>query len=122
MDFGYQVHPSHLEVVFTGAFDAGACMPAIGEIMRLCQQHGLRAVLVDARAIRELVAIADRFTVASSLSTHGPPRIAVLVTPENEFHSRAFENTAANRGVPVKTTSDEDEARRFLGIEARPGR
>lgn len=73
-------------------------------------------VLVDARAIHEVVSIADRFDLANRMVTARLPRIAILVTEANAVHSRAFEDTATNRGAMVCTTSNEAEACGFLGI------
>ncbi len=117
MEFRYEPHASHLVVVATGAFDAAACGPALAEILRICAEKRLANILVDARAIAEVVSIADRFSLAKQVAATQPPRIAILVTPANAEHSRAFENTAINRGAAVKTTASEAEARRFLALD-----
>ena len=116
MQFRYEVEPQHLLVVATGPFDAAACRTAMGEIARLCSERELALVLVDCRAIREVVSIADRFDLANRVVTARLPRIAILVTEANATHSRAFENTALNRGAMVRTTASEAEAREFLGL------
>jgi hypothetical protein len=63
-----------------------------------------------------VVSIADRFDLANRVVTARLPRIAILVTEANAVHSRAFENTATNRGAMVCTTSNEAEACGFLGL------
>ena len=122
MLFRYDLHPTHLLVTATGPFDADACRVAMGDIARQCSERQFARVLVDARAITELVSIADRFGLANSMATSRLPRIAILVTEANATHSRMFENTAQNRGAMVRTTSDVAEACGFLGIEAPIGR
>ena len=116
MEFRYEPQPGHLLVIATGPFDAGAVRGALGEILRLCREHDLCDILFDARAISELVPIADRFDLAKSVAAAKLPRIAILVTPENAAYTRTFENTAVNRGAKVRTTASEAEARAFLGL------
>ena len=116
MQFRYEPHPGHLLVVATGPFDADACRAAVGEILRICAEKRLGRVLVDFRAIAELISVADRFGLANAVASSKPPRIAVLVTPANAEYSRTFENTAINRGASVRTTASEAQAREFLGI------
>lgn len=116
MEFRYEPARDHLLVVATGPFDADAVRAALVEIFRLCSEHGLRNILFDARAIRELIPIPDRFDLARDVAGARLPRVAVLVTRDNAAYTRTFENTAINRGAQVKTTDDEAEARRFLGL------
>ena len=116
MDFRYEPHQEHLLVVATGRFDAEAVRAALTRILRICEERGLDRILFDARAIRELIPIADRFDLAEELAEARPPRVAVLVTRDNAAYTRTFENTATNRGAVVKTTDDEAEARAFLGL------
>ena len=118
MQFRYEPQATHLLVTATGPFDAEACRAAVGEILRISTQRKLARVLVDFRAIVELISVADRFGLANAVATAKPPRIAILVTPANAEYSRTFENTAINRGASVKTTASEEEARAFLGIGA----
>ena len=116
MQFDYEPREGFLLVRATGPFDAQACRGAMGEIARICGERELACVLVDARAIHEVVSIADRFDLANRMVTARVPRIAILVTEANALHSRAFEDTATNRGAMVCTTSNESEACGFLGI------
>jgi hypothetical protein len=117
MEFRYEPHKDHLLVVATGHFDADACRAALGEILRICAEHRLDRILLDAHAIAEVVSIADRFDLARLVAMKRAPRIAILVTRANAAHSRAFEDTAINRGAVVKTTASDEEARRFLGLD-----
>lgn len=116
MDFRYFPRPGHLLVVATGPFDVDACRAALGEMMLLCRDHGLSDILFDARAIAELVSIGDRFDLARYVAAAQPPRMAVLVSPANAQFTKMFEETALARGALVRTTADEAEARRFLGL------
>jgi len=116
MQFDFEPREGFLLVRATGPFDAQACRAAFGEIARTCGERELARVLVDARAIREVVSIADRFDLANRMVTARLPRIAILVTESNAFHSRTFEDTATNRGAMVCTTASEAEACGFLGI------
>jgi len=117
MDFHFEPRAGYLLVVATGPFDADACRAAMGSIMKLCAEKEIARVLVDARAISEIVSIADRFDLAKEVVAQRLPRIAILVTEANAIHSRTFENTAINRGASVRTTASEAEACAFLALE-----
>lgn len=106
----------HLEV--GGTLDTGPARVLIGELFQACSAHRLNCVLVDARGIEGMVAIAERFELARTLaeSRTGPVRIAVLVDPP-QMVTKTLEDSACNRGVPVRTTVDVQEAYRFLGLE-----
>ena len=116
MEFRYEPRATHLEVIATGSFEAEACRGALAEMIGICAERRLARILVDMRAIGELVSIGDRFDLANLLAASKPPRIAILVTAANAEYTRTFENTAINRGAVVRTTANEDEARRFLGL------
>jgi hypothetical protein len=116
VEFHYEPKPDHLLVVMTGRYDADAVRGALRDIVRISREQGLGAILVDARGIRELVPIADRFGLAVDVAALGISHVAVLVTPENAAYTKTFENTATNRGARVKTTDSEAEARQFLGL------
>ncbi len=75
-------------------------------------------MLVDACGIEGTVAIAERFEMARTLAESRaiPVKIAVLVDP-SQMVTKTFEDSACNRGVPVRTTVDAQEAYRFLGVE-----
>ena len=120
MEFQFEPRAGYLLVVARGAFDAQACRAAFDEVARACTEHRLDRVLVDARAIAELIPIADRFDLANKAVQSRVPRIAVLVSEANALHSKTFENAASNRGTMALTTSKEAEAYAFLGI-APPG-
>ena len=117
MDFRLEPRDGYLLVTATGPFDAEACRAAMTPIMKACMERELANVLVDARAIVELVSIADRFGLARDVVANRLPRIAILVSEPNARHSRAFENTAINRGANVRTTASEAEACAFLGVK-----
>ena len=116
MQFQFEPREGYLLVRATGPFDADACRAAFGDVARICTERELARVLVDARAIREVVSIADRFGLANNVVQSRLPRMAILVTEANAHHSRTFENTALNRGAQVRTTADAGEASGFLGI------
>ena len=116
MDVRYEPAKDHLLVVAAGRFDPARCRAAVGEIEALSAQHRLDRVLIDFRAVEDLVSIADRFDLARFLADSKPrARMAILVSAPQRFTS-TFEDTAINRGASVRTTASEAEARAFLGL------
>jgi G3E family GTPase len=117
----YRIEPraDHLLVEVTGSFapaDARAC---VGEIGAACRAASLGRVLIDARGLDKPVSIAERFDLGAYLASQQfPLRIAVLVADAQMF-TKTLEDTAVNRGTPLRTTASLDEARRFLGIQEK---
>lgn len=118
MDIRLQQKETHLHVEAGGAYDAGAARTAIERIRGECSQRGLNRVFVDARGLDAGVSIADRFDLARALAQGctAAVRFAILVRPE-QLVTKALEDSAVNRGVPVRTTAVAAEAYGFLGIE-----
>ena len=119
MKLGFELRAGHLLVTLAGPFDPRAARSGMGEIMRECQAHGLRRVLIDGRGLTSEVSIADRYDLATQLANegHGKLQLAIVVKPENRF-TATFEDTAANRGLKVRTTTSMEEARTYLGLPA----
>ena len=117
MELRYEARPDHLLVHAGGEFDYQAARQGLSTVIRACNEAGLAKILVDGRGITSLVSIADRFELATQLSTEskGAVRMAVVVTTMNLF-TKTLEDTAANRGAPLRTTDSMQEAREFLQL------
>ncbi|MBL0141235.1 MAG: hypothetical protein IPP91_04020 [Betaproteobacteria bacterium] len=115
------IRSGYLHVEVRGPFDAEEGRMAIGRIIETCAAHKLARVLVDARGLEQTVAIAERFELARVLADAraGPLKMAILVDP-SQLVTKTLEDTACNRGVPVRTTASAEEAYGFLGV-APPG-
>ena len=118
MDIRLQQKETHLHVEVRGAYDRSAAREVIVRIRDECSRLGLNRVFVDARALDATVTIADRFDLARILAEGctAAVRFAVLVRPE-QLVTKALEDSAVNRGVPVRTTAVASEAYGFLGVE-----
>lgn len=119
MDASFEIRPHHLFVKAKGAWDIARARTAVDEIMRLCRQHRLERILVDGTGVDTLIPISDRYDMATMFAAvaTGRTRVALLMSTENMF-SKTFENTAANRGIPVRTTDSLEEALAFLQLPA----
>ena len=117
MELRYEARPDHLLVHAAGEFDYQAARQGLSTVIRACNEAGLGKILVDGRGITSLVSIADRFELATQLSTEskGAVRMAVVVATMNLF-TKTLEDTAANRGAPLRTTDSMAEAREFLQL------
>ena len=118
MDIRLQRKVTHLHVDVGGTYEAGAAGAAIGRVREECSRPGLARVFVDVRALDDTVTIADRFDLARILAQGctAAVRFAILVRPE-QLVTKALEDSAVNRGVPVRTTAVASEAYGFLGVE-----
>lgn len=123
MDVTYEIRPHYVMARVTGAWDVARSRTALQEVVRLCEQHSLRRVMVDGSGIDTLVPISDRYDMATLLSeaAGGRIRMALVMSTENMF-SKTFENTAANRGIHVRTTDSLQEALAFLQLPAPTAR
>jgi len=117
MDLRFETRPDHLLVHAGGVFDYIQAHEGMTRVIAACAEQGISRILVDGRAITTLVSIADRFELATQLSTgsRGALRMAVVVAAANMF-TKTLEDTAANRGAPLRTTASMKEAREFLEI------
>ena len=120
MDVSFEVRPHYLFVKTKGAWDVARARTAVDQIMALCRKHDLARVMVDGQGIDTLIPISDRYDMATMFAAvaTGRTRVALLMSTENMF-SKTFENTAANRGIPVRTTDSLEEAIAFLQLPAK---
>jgi hypothetical protein len=118
MDIRLQQKEAHLHVEAAGTYDASAARAAIVRVREECARLGLNRVFVDARGLDATVTVADRFDLARVLAEGctAAVRFAVLVRPE-QMVTKALEDSAVNRGVPIRTTAVATEAYGFLGVE-----
>lgn len=118
MDLRFESRPDHLLVHANGDFDYQAARQGLSTIIKACSDQGLSRILVDGRGITTLVSIADRFDLATQLSTEskGAVRMAVVVAAANMF-TKTFEDAASNRSAPLRTTDSMQEAMEFLQLQ-----
>jgi len=120
MECRFEPRSDHLFVEAKGRFDTAAARRFAAEMVAACERNALDRILVDARGLSDPVSVAERHDLGAFLAGMGAHlRIAVLVVPAQLF-SKALENTAVNRGAPVRTTASAGEAAAFLGIAAGP--
>ena len=119
MEFVALAHRDYLELTIAGEFNLAEGKAQVDELYRLCAQHALSRVLINAGDLSENVSVGSRFNMGEYLATSGtrPVRIAILTTRKVIEDSKALENTANNRGAQVMTTDRLDQAMKFLGLE-----
>ena len=107
----------YLRVEASGPYDNAAGREAIRRIRSECARAGVTRVLVDARGLDATVSISDRFELARALADGctAAVRYAILVHPD-QLVTKTLEDSAINRGVPVRTTASLAEAYGFLGL------
>jgi hypothetical protein len=117
MDIRLEPREGYFLVTAGGPYDGAVARGAIGRIRGECLRLGLQRVLVDARRLDETVSISDRFDLARALAEGRTAvvRFAILVRPQ-QMVTKTLEDSATNRGVPVRTTASEREAYGFLGL------
>jgi hypothetical protein len=110
----------HVHVAGSGKFDPATARKAFDEAFALCEARGLNRVFIDARGIAPQVSVSDRHELGAYIAAQRriPLRVAFLVSESLVAFSKAVENTANNRGLPVITTSSESEAWEWLGLPA----
>lgn len=117
MDIRVNARDGYLLVEASGGYEAAKARAAIGQIRSECARLRLVRVLVDARGLDENVTISDRFDLARALAEGctAAIRYSILVHP-SQLVTKTLEDSATNRGVPVKTTASVAEAYGFLGL------
>lgn len=121
MEIRLQPRQGYVLAEVDGPYDPQAARASVTRIREECARLGVARVFVDARGLDATVTIADRFDLARTLAEGctAAVRFAVLVKPE-QLVTKTLEDSATNRGVPVRTTASIEEAYGFLGI-APPG-
>lgn len=109
-----------LDVTFSGRWVLAAFHPLLEAIRDAAEQHGLRHVLVDARAVPDNIAAAERDEAGKQIAAMLPGlRIALLFDPART--TRLAENTAVNGGADMAIFGEPDEAMAWLrGDATRP--
>lgn len=121
MELRHEVRSDHVFVHATGEFDLRQAREGLQAVIRLCLETGCSKILVDGREIPTVVSIADRYELATLLAGLGQGRVrmAIVMSTPNMF-TKTFEDTALNRGVPMRSTDSMNEAREFLQLAADP--
>src|SRR5689334_17149951 len=106
MDFRYEPRTDHLLVEVTGAFDPPAARSATEKMVSICRDKSLKRVMVDARGLKEVLSLADRFDLVSFVTEQRAPiRIAVLVSGPQLAINAAQASTPPDPSSPLLTTS-----------------
>lgn len=111
----FRCEPRHdrLDVTVTGRWALAAFRPLLEGIRDACERHGLRPVLVDARAVPDNIAAAERYEAGKQIAAMLPGlKIALLFDPART--TRLAENTAVNRGADMAIFGAPDEAMAWL--------
>jgi hypothetical protein len=119
MDVVFQVRPSYVLVQVAGKWDVARARSAFEEVVRRCDERGFTRILVDGTGIETPIPISDRYDLATLFAaiSGGRMRMSLRMATENMF-SKTFENTAANRGLHVRSTDSLQEALAFLQLPA----
>ena len=117
MDIRYEPRSDHLLVEVTGAFDSPAARTATEKMVTICQEQSLKRVMVDARGLREVLSLADRFDLVSYVTAQRAPlRIAVLVSGTQAQINASQASTPQDPTSPLFTTANPEEAASYLGL------
>ena len=118
MNFVISEKADHVHVVGTGKFDLRMARQGCDEAFALCEARGLNRIFIDGRDISTEVSVGERHELGAYIAAQRriPLRVAFLVTEAHVAFSKAVENTANNRGLPVITTASESEAWEWLGL------
>ena len=117
-----RLHPmeGYLRVEASGPYEIAAGREAIRHIRSECARLALGPASSWTPAGSDAaVSIADRFELARALADGctAAVRFAILVHPD-QMVTKTLEDSAVNRGVPVRTTASLAEAYGFLGARA----
>jgi hypothetical protein len=120
MKFRREPRPDRLDVTVTGRWALGSFRPMLEAIRDACDQHELRHVLVDARAVRDDIAAADRYEAGKLVAAVLPGlKIALVFDPART--TRLAENTAVNRGADMSIFGEPGDALAWLHAAPRAG-
>ena len=120
-------HEDHLHIALVGDWDNSGYGATADKILTSCEQHKIPKILMDVRGLSGNPNALERFSMATiftakyfiaRLGHRIPPcRFAVIgshpIVDPNHFE----ETVAVNRGLPVKTFTDLEEAMEWLEVQ-----
>jgi len=117
-------HENYLRIALTGNWDSSSLGPTADKILALCEKHQTREILMDVRNLEGNPNAFDRFAMATlftakyfaaRLANRVPPCRFAVIGKEPLVDRKRFEETVdVNRGLPVKTFTDLEEAEKWL--------
>lgn len=125
MNLRYEIReePGHTRLDVAGEYEAGAAIKILQAGIEAALAQGHKKLLVDARQVRGNPKTMQRFELGESIARfyhdkRGPDflRAAIVANEPVVDPERFGQLVANNRGLPLKVTTDFDEALRFLDL------
>jgi len=111
------VRKNYLYVYYDEAYDVNRFINMLEEIADTCKKKDIKKVLANLKNMLGEPTFTDRFKlgVASAKILKGGFKFAIVY--KNTASNRFSETVAVNRGLPARITDNEEEAKRWLGVE-----
>jgi len=127
MSVSYEISvlPTHVLVQATGSYELADAMHLVREALATANSHKQPKILVDARKVTGNLSMMQRFEFGDAVAKlysqrpHGSAALIAVVGNEPLIDPERFgETVAVNRAVPVKVSTDMQEALDWLNIQS----
>jgi hypothetical protein len=127
IQYQFEQRPDHVRVVASGIYDALEVQQVLREAIAAASAHQQTKVLVDCRELTGTPGTMQRFDLADTITRFyherrgaSVIRLAIVGAEPLIDPARFGETVALNRGLPIKVTTDLEEALRWLGLDSSP--
>ncbi len=118
---------NYLVIVMEGEYAFSETGPSFDKMLAACEKYQATKVLVDGRGLTGNPTTLERFNFAATLTLKyfalrmtdriPPTRFAFLANHPIVDPRRIGETVAVNRGLPIKVSTDPQEAFDWLGVQ-----
>ncbi len=120
-------HEDYLRIALEGDWDNSGYGATADKILAICERHQIPKILMDVRGLNGNPNALERFSMATiftakyfivRLSHRIPPCRFAVIGKNPMVDPKRFEETVAiNRGLPVKTFTQLEEAMEWLEVQ-----
>ena len=110
------VNPAHVVLRCQGTFTVEAGLDLIAQAITTAKREGLRAALIDVRAVEGMPSEMERFDIGTFIADHRKDRVRLAMVGTAAVTERASftEDVATTRGAQFKAFSDVEAAVAWL--------
>lgn len=114
----YQIRADFLKVELKGEYPVEKFREISADMDRVIDENGISNIMVDLRNFRGRFGVFDGLQEIENFREESKfLQFAILDVPENKSNNDFFENASFNRGYKLLFFYNEEDAKKWLGVE-----
>lgn len=114
----YQIRADFLRVELKGEYPVEKFREISADMDRVIDENGISNIMVDLRNFRGRFGVFDGLQEIENFREESKfLQFAILDVPENKSNNDFFENASFNRGYKLLFFYNEEDAKKWLGVE-----